>query len=80
LGHFPTTISYPVGSYNETTKRISKEVGYKIGLAVNQNIYDPDKQDLFEIPRIELYNEPWWKTRLRITHTLENIKSIIRYK
>lgn len=80
LGHLPITISYPVGSYNETIKRISSEVGYKIGLAVKQNIYNPNKEDLFEIPRIELYNESWWKTRLRITNTLENIKSIIRYK
>jgi hypothetical protein len=35
---------------------------------------------LFEVSRIELYNEPWWKTRLRITNILENIKSLIHYK
>jgi len=80
LGHFPLSISYPVGSYNDTTKRISKEVGYKLGLAVNQTIYNPQKNDVFEIPRIELYNEPWWKTRMRITTSLETIKKIIRYK
>jgi len=80
LGHTPLTISYPVGSFNETTKRISKSVGYKIGLAVKQNIFNPEKEDLFEVSRIELYNEPWWKTRLRITNVLENIKSIIGYK
>ncbi len=80
LGHFPLSISYPVGSYNNTTKIISKEVGYKLGLAVNQTVYNPQKNDLFEIPRIELYNEPWWKTRMRITTSLETIKKIIRYK
>lgn len=80
LGYFPLTISYPVGSYNETTKKISKQAGYKIGLAVKQNIYDPKKDDCFEISRIELYNEPWWKTRLRISNTLEIIKSLIRYR
>jgi peptidoglycan/xylan/chitin deacetylase (PgdA/CDA1 family) len=80
LGYFPKTISYPVGSFNETTKRLSKETGYQIGLAVKQEVYDPAKTDNFEIPRIELYNESWWKTRLRITHTLENVKSIIGYK
>ena len=80
LGHIPKTISYPVGSYNKATKELSKEVGYSLGLAVKQNIYYPDKDDVFEIPRIELYNEPWWKTRLRITNTLENIKSFIGYK
>ena len=80
LGYFPITISFPVGSYNETTKLLSKQAGYKIGLAVKQNIYDPKKDDLFEISRIELYNEPWWKTKLRISNTLENIKKLIKYK
>lgn len=80
LGYFPLTISYPVGSFNQTTKELAKQVGYKIGLAVKQNVYNPKKDDLFEVSRIELYNEPWWKTRLRITNTLENIKSLIRYR
>lgn len=80
LGYFPLTISYPVGSFNETTKELAKKADYKIGLAVKQNIHNPQKDDLFEVSRIELYNEPWWKTRLRISNTLENIKSIIRYK
>lgn len=80
LGHFPMTISYPVGSYNQTTIALSKEAGYSIGLAVRQKIYDPANDSLFEIPRIELYNEPWLKTRLRITNFLETLKSTIRYK
>lgn len=80
LGVFPTTISYPVGSYNATTIQISKRVGYKIGLAVKQDVYTPDKSDLFEIPRIELYNESWIKTRLRISNRLEDLKKIIRYR
>lgn len=80
LGHFPIGISYPVGSFNETTKKLSKELGYKLGLAVNQTAYNPEKNDVFEIPRIELYNEPWWKTKMRITTSLETIKKIIRYK
>jgi peptidoglycan/xylan/chitin deacetylase (PgdA/CDA1 family) len=52
LGHFPLTISYPVGSYNHTTTRLSREVGYKIGLAVKQKIYNPKFDSDFEIPRI----------------------------
>lgn len=80
LGYFPLTISYPVGSFNNTTKELAQKAGYKIGLAVKQNIHDPQKDDLFEVSRIELYNEPWWKTRLRISNTLENIKTFIRYK
>jgi peptidoglycan/xylan/chitin deacetylase (PgdA/CDA1 family) len=80
LGHFPKTISYPVGSYNETTIRLSREAGYTIGLAVKQKMYDPSKDSIFEIPRIELYNENWLKTRMRITNILETIKTAIRYR
>ena len=80
LGHLPLSISYPVGSYTQDTIRLSKEAGYKIGLAVKQDIYKPASDDIFEVPRIELYNESWFKTKLRINHTLENIKSLIGYK
>ncbi len=79
LGSFPKTISYPIGSYNETTIRLSREAGYEMGLAVKQSTYDPQKDGRFEIPRIELYNEPWIKTRLRITDKLERIKTMIGY-
>jgi peptidoglycan/xylan/chitin deacetylase (PgdA/CDA1 family) len=80
LGYYPLTISYPVGSFDDRTKRISQELGYKIGLAVKQDTFNPVKDDLFEVSRIELYNEPWFKTQLRISNVLENIKKIIRYK
>lgn len=77
IGYFPATISYPVGSFNETTKRLSREAGYKYGLAVKQNVYYPSKDDLFEIPRIELYNEPWPKTWLRIQNIIGRLNKII---
>lgn len=79
LGYFPLSISYPVGSFNETTKKVSKEVGYKLGLAVNQNIHNPKIEDVFEISRIELYNESWFKTKLRINNSLEKIKRLIKF-
>ncbi len=76
VGYFPVSISYPVGSYNYTIKKVAQEVGYKTGLAVNKKKYNPEKEDLFEVPRIELYNEPWWKVKLRISNRIEQIKSI----
>ena len=79
LGYFPLSISYPVGSFNETTKKVSKDVGYKIGLAVNQKIHNPKIEDIFEISRLELYNESWFKTKLRISDSLEKIKRLIRF-
>ncbi len=77
LGHSPITISYPIGSFNEMTKRLSKKVGYKIGLAVKQRFFDPRKDDIFEVPRAELYNESWWKTKLRIYNIIPKIKLIL---
>ena len=80
LGYFPISVSYPVGSFNDQTIQIAKATGYKIGLAVKQNIYNQEKDGLFEISRIELYNESWWKTKMRISNRLESIKKLIRYK
>lgn len=77
IGIFPRTISYPVGSYNPLVKQKSKECGYRFGLAVNQTHYNTNKQDLFEIPRIELYQESMFKTKLRITETIQRVKKLI---
>ena len=62
----PEVISYPVGSYNQQVKQAAAAVGYEYGLAVNHRRYDACKHDRFEIPRIELYNEPFWKSWLRM--------------
>ncbi|RZK01652.1 MAG: polysaccharide deacetylase family protein [Flavobacterium sp.] len=78
LGFFPTTISYPVGSYNEKVKSISHQSGYKIGLAVDQKIYDPGKQDIFQVPRIELYNESFLRTKLKISGIEGTLRSIFK--
>jgi peptidoglycan/xylan/chitin deacetylase (PgdA/CDA1 family) len=80
LGYFPKTISYPVGSYNERTLVLAQEVGYKLGLAVKQDRYHPNTDGDFEIPRINLSNEPWWKTKLRLTNRIEDIKKLMKYK
>lgn len=73
LGHFPKTISYPIGSYNEFIKQTAKACGYKLGLAVNQITFDNKIHDLFEIPRIEIYSESNLKTQLRISGLMEVI-------
>ncbi|MCB0380016.1 MAG: polysaccharide deacetylase family protein [Flavobacteriales bacterium] len=80
LGYSPISISYPIGSYNRDTIEAAKLLGYKLGLAVKQTVYNPLIDNDFEIPRIELYNEAWWKTQLRISNKLEHIKKLIRYK
>ena len=77
-GEFPLTISYPIGSFDERVKKLAQKTGYKFGFAVEQTIYDSAKNDLFAVPRIELYNESLLKTKLRINGTLEKIKKALR--
>ena len=74
-GKFPLSISYPIGSFDDRVISLSKAAGYKYGLAVKQQFYDPAKDDLFSIPRVELYQETWWKQRLRITGVYSMIKN-----
>lgn len=76
LGFFPSTISYPIGSFDERVKKIAKEKGYQFGLAVEQQFYNPEKNDLFQIPRVELYQEPWWKVQMRMKGIYSALKKI----
>lgn len=78
LGYRPTTISYPIGSWDERVVRIAKNVGYKLGLVVEQRQYDSEQDDKLLIPRIELYNESWWKTKLRMNGIYQSIKRLVR--
>ena len=65
-GYAPQTISYPIGSFDERVTRLSKEQGYKYGLAVKQQFFQYPT-DLMTIPRVELYQQPWWKVKLHLT-------------
>ena len=76
-GEFPTTISYPNGSYSNAVMEASEKIGYKLGLAVKQRFYDSSKDSLFDISRVEIYNESWFKTKLRITGKLEVVKNLL---
>tara|TARA_B110001452_G_scaffold266390_1_gene273140 strand:+ start:620 stop:1540 length:921 start_codon:yes stop_codon:yes gene_type:complete len=78
LGSFPKTISYPIGSYNELVKKEAENAGYRLGLVVNQEVYTPDENSVFEIPRIEFYNESMFKTKLRANEIVTKIKRAIR--
>ncbi len=78
LGTFPTTISYPIGGYNQLVKKLAIETGYKIGLAVNQTTYKSELHDHLEIPRIELYNEHVLKSRLRISGIISKVQNFLK--
>ena len=78
LGHRPLTISYPIGSWDERVIKAAEETGYKYGLAVEQRFYDEIRDNTLIIPRVELYNESWWKTRLRISGLYQKVKKLVR--
>lgn len=77
LGSYPKTISYPIGSYTELVKKEAENIGYQLGLAVNQESYTPSESSFFEIPRIELYNESMLKTKLRVNGIITKIKKAL---
>ena len=78
LGYLPVSIAYPFGLYNDRIKKLSAEAGYQVGIASDKHqLYYKNRQDCFEIPRIALCNESWFKTKLRITNRIEQIKSIV---
>ena len=64
-GKFPETISYPIGSFDERVTKISVKQGYKFGLAVEQKYFNYPSA-IMAIPRVELYEQPWWKVQLHI--------------
>jgi peptidoglycan/xylan/chitin deacetylase (PgdA/CDA1 family) len=81
LGHIPESFSYPFGFCNKRIKDMAEATGYTLGIAAERHqLYIEKKHNSFEIPRIALCNEPWWKTKLRITNKIENIKSLLPYK
>jgi peptidoglycan/xylan/chitin deacetylase (PgdA/CDA1 family) len=74
----PQVFSYPCGNYDDRVKKFTKNAGYKAGLAVDQKLYLPSRDDLYEVPRIELYNESWIKSRARINGTISFIEKILQ--
>jgi len=76
LGIIPLAISYPIGSFDDRVKRLSKESGYKFGLAVEQRFFETKNEDLFAVPRVELYQESWWKVQARINGIYNRVKSL----
>ena len=78
LNKEPLTISYPIGSYDERVIRLSEAAGYQYGLAVEQQFFNKDQNNLYKIPRVELYQEPWWKQQLRISGAYSSLKKLWR--
>jgi peptidoglycan/xylan/chitin deacetylase (PgdA/CDA1 family) len=67
LGTFPNTISYPNGNCDDRVREYAGKAGYKYGLIVGQRFYNTDLDPNMSIPRLELYNEPFFKVKLRMS-------------
>lgn len=78
LSTISPVFSYPCGSYNERVKTFTQSAGYKAALAVNGRLYNSSKDDIFEVPRIELYNQSWIKTKMRMNGTVSFIEKILK--
>jgi peptidoglycan/xylan/chitin deacetylase (PgdA/CDA1 family) len=76
VGRSPRTISYPIGSYDERVVSLSAKAGYQYGLAVEQQFFKPGKDNIFKIPRVELYQEPWWKVQMRMNGIYSRLKNL----
>ncbi len=75
IGVVPKSISYPIGSWSPSVVDASRRAGYEIGLAVMNKPYDRITDSGFAVPRIELYNESWTKTLLRMHGWIHRVKS-----
>ncbi len=73
LGFIPLSISYPNGSYDQRVIAAAAKAGYQYGLAKEQRFFKPGTDHLFAIPRVELYQEAWWKARLRISGQYQGV-------
>jgi peptidoglycan/xylan/chitin deacetylase (PgdA/CDA1 family) len=75
IGILPKSISYPIGSFNSSVIDASRRAGYEVGLAVMHKSYERSRDSEFAVPRIELYNENWARTLLRLHGWIHRIKS-----
>ncbi len=78
LGKPPETISYPIGSFDNKVIAVSKKVGYKFGLAVEQKFYNTTNDSLYAIPRVELYQENWYKIKARMSGLYGTAKRLFK--
>ena len=78
IDKFPLAISYPFGMYNNDVKNLAEKAGYKMGLTVLPKKHGI-KTNRFEIPRIELYSEPFWKSKLRLGGQIQLVKNVLFY-
>lgn len=66
LGHSPAMVSFDAERNNSKVKNIIHIAGYKLGLAVGQNIYLPTRYGRYSVPRIKIKYQNFLLARLQI--------------
>jgi glycosyltransferase involved in cell wall biosynthesis len=75
-GKRPVSIAYPFGLYNSNVKSIAEQTGYKFAFTTVPFPYTKLLFDNYEIPRIELFNESFTKSKLRISGAMQKINEL----
>lgn len=70
IGQKPDIIAFPNGQHNEHTLAASSETHYKYALTVNNTSFSivKDQNDIFVIPRINVYNRTFLKNWLKLKY------------
>ncbi len=76
-GNTPSSVSFSTKRNNSRIKNLIHRTGYKLGLAVGQNIYVKEKFGRYSLPRIEIFNESFLMTRLRMNGTIAKLRGLI---
>ncbi len=76
VGQDIDVVSYPNGSYDHRVVEVAQQLGYQLGLAVEERSYHPSVVTHFDIPRISLFDESVLKTKLRTHEVIQRVKKI----
>jgi peptidoglycan/xylan/chitin deacetylase (PgdA/CDA1 family) len=78
--------AYPFGNeadYNETTKRVTREEGFKAGFSIEERTATA-ADDRYELPRMVIFDEPLWMFKVRVSGIIDDFlyffKQLIKSK
>ena len=64
------TLSYPLGSYNEDTERICREIGIRKAATTVRKLWEPH-ESLYEIPRFCIQDWNIWQFKTELEKTFQ---------
>ena len=76
LGNSPAAVSFDLLRNNSKIKNMIHLSGYKLGLAIGNRPYIRVKYGRYSLPRIEMFNENFLLSRLRINGTISALNRL----